>query len=112
MQKTIEQNIADIENRLIELNQAPGINGGQIKSLNNDLQYYYRVSATPVSFKPMFKFGRNEIVGNNQCFATEHEAHASALDRFSKWSQPTGFRIHTSEEPVNYKRVDGKDTPI
>ena len=65
-----------------------------------------------MSYKPMFEFGQNEIVGNNQHFATYAEAEQSAIARFRVWTSPSGWQVHESAEPVNYVRINEIDKSI
>lgn len=58
---------------------------------------------SPISYKPMFYFGADEIQGNAQAFATYAEAEASAQARFRVWTMTTGFCVHESNEAVNYR---------
>jgi hypothetical protein len=60
----------------------------------------------------MFEFQNGEVVGNAQRFATELEAHCSAAARFMVWTQPTGYHTLETDDPVNYKRIDGGDEMI
>jgi hypothetical protein len=47
--------------------------------------------------------------GNAQVFATESEARASAKSLFMRWIQPEGFDTEETNDPVNYRHVDGVD---
>ena len=47
-----------------------------------------------------------------QRFATREEAEASAKARFHVWTVPADYRAEPSDEPVNYRRVDGRDEHI
>ena len=64
------------------------------------------------SYRPMFEFATGEVVGNAQRFATRAEAEASALARFMNWTQPTGYRVETSDDPVSYRRHRQEDISI
>ena len=55
-----------------------------------------------MSYKPMFEFANDEIVGNAQRFATYDEALKSAQARFMVWTMPKGYLVQESEDPVNY----------
>lgn len=57
----------------------------------------------PVSYAPMFEFGPDETKGNAQRFATYQEAYESAEHRFMVWTQPTGFTVEETSDPVNYR---------
>jgi hypothetical protein len=41
-------------------------------------------------------------------FATEQEAYASARDLFYRWTLAVNFRAAQSDDPVNYRYVDGR----
>lgn len=45
-------------------------------------------------------------------FATEAEAFDSALALSMRWTMVRDFRATVSEDPVNYRRIDGRDTLI
>lgn len=64
---------------------------------------------TTRSYRPMQHFTGGEVVGNGQRFATEEEARLSASARFARWTAPCDYSVEPSEDPVNYKRVDGND---
>jgi hypothetical protein len=63
------------------------------------------------SYKPMFLVS-GQWCGNAQRFATREEAEASAKARFHVWTMPSDYRAEPSDEPVNYRRVDGRDERI
>lgn len=67
-----------------------------------------------MSFRPMFELpGEAEPCGNAQRFATYEEAEKSAASRFAVWTMPTGYTVHESDDPVNYKWDDKLgDVPI
>lgn len=66
-----------------------------------------------MSFKPAFIFpGQEKPSTNAQAFATHKEALDSAGARFAVWTMPDDFTVVESDEPANYKRVDGQDIPI
>mgnify|MGYP003627547491 CR=1 FL=1 len=62
-----------------------------------------------MGFKPMFIFKDNERQGNAQVFATRAEAHGSAESLFMRWTQPEAFYTEETNDPVNYRHVDGVD---
>ena len=63
-----------------------------------------------MSFKPGFKLpGEPDLCTNAQAFATYEEAEASAQARFMVWTMPTDYGVVESDEPVNYRRVNGRD---
>ena len=63
-----------------------------------------------MSWKPVFQMPHDPVwYDNAQRFATRDEAYASAQARFSVWTAPAGFDAIESEDPVNYKRVEGTD---
>lgn len=45
-------------------------------------------------------------------FATKEEAQASAVDLKFRWTLVRDARAVESADPVNYKRVNGRDIPI
>ena len=65
-----------------------------------------------MSYRPMMEFSTEEPVGNSLRFATHDEAMASASDLFTRWTVPTGFHVVKSDDPVNYRRVNGVDEMI
>ena len=65
-----------------------------------------------MSYAPIFIFQHGENAGNAQRFATYQEALDSASARFRVWTQPLGFRVEESDDPVNYERVDGRDKAL
>ncbi len=56
-----------------------------------------------MSYKPVFLFPAGERALNGQAFATLDEARRSAHRRFMVWTQPVGFDVEESVEPVNYR---------
>ena len=55
-----------------------------------------------MNYKPAFTFkGQAEPSTNGEVYATEAEALASAKQRFSVWTMPTGFTTVETDEPVN-----------
>ena len=60
----------------------------------------------------MFLFKGGERKGNAQVFATEQEARGSALARFMVWTMPEGIDVEPTDDPVNYRRIDGRDEPL
>lgn len=66
-----------------------------------------------MSWKPQVKVvGETSYNGNGQAFATEQEALESAQDLMDRWYAVTDIRAVESDQPVNYKRVDGRDARI
>lgn len=55
-----------------------------------------------MSWKPTFQLD-GKWCYNAQAFATKEEALASAESRFMRWTSPTAFDAHESQEPVNYR---------
>jgi hypothetical protein len=73
-----------------------------------------------MGFKLMLLFKDGERKGNAQVFATESEARASAKSLFMRWIQlkpkvaknlftEEGFDTEETNDPVNYRHVDGVD---
>jgi hypothetical protein len=50
--------------------------------------------------------------GNALRFATEAEAWEDVRDLANRWFAVRETRVVKSEDPVNYRRVDGKSEPI
>lgn len=66
-----------------------------------------------MSFKPMFlTYGDSKWYGNAQRFATREEAEGSAYDRWTRWAMAKDWRADESDDPVNYRRVNGADVMI
>lgn len=49
-----------------------------------------------------------EWCGNALRFATCDEAESNARDLFSRWLLTEDCRVDESEDPVNYRWIDGK----
>jgi hypothetical protein len=64
-----------------------------------------------MSWKPEVKV-EGEWSRNGLAFATEDEAKRSAFDLMGRWFLVEDYRAVHSNQPVNYKHVDGKDIPI
>ena len=45
-------------------------------------------------------------------FATQDEAEGSGRSLFMRWFGCDAYRTAESDEPVNYKFVDGRDIPL
>jgi hypothetical protein len=61
-----------------------------------------------MSWKPAIKVtGEEPFYTNGQTFATKEEAEKSAYNRFYFWFNATDHKAIESDEPVNYKWVDG-----
>jgi hypothetical protein len=60
----------------------------------------------------MFEFAGGEVAGNAQRFATEWEATESAKTRFMVWTMPTGYHVIETDDPVNYRRINGADEMV
>ncbi len=56
-----------------------------------------------MSYKIFFEFQNDPPATNAQAFATRSEAESSAMNRFMRWTMPTGYHIKESDEPVNYR---------
>lgn len=50
--------------------------------------------------------------GNSLRFATKEEAEASGRELLGRWFVPVDSRATESDDPVNYKFVDGKNVPL
>ena len=65
------------------------------------------------NYKPAFILPfEKEPCTNAQVFTTAEEAEASAHARFLVWTLPTNWGVVETEDPVNYKFIDGKDVMI
>jgi hypothetical protein len=64
------------------------------------------------NYKPAFIIkGEDKPCTNAQVFATYNEAADSAIARFNVWTVPDDWVVVETEDPVNYKVVDGRDVP-
>jgi hypothetical protein len=64
-----------------------------------------------MSWKTEVKVG-DEWVSNLLRFATEAEAEESGKELLSRWYVPTDSRAVESDDPVNYKFVDGENVRL
>jgi hypothetical protein len=51
-------------------------------------------------------------VPNSMRFATAEEAGLYAANLFSRWMAVKDTRVMPSEDPVNYRWVDGRSEPV
>jgi len=65
-----------------------------------------------MSYRPMMKISESETVGNGLRFATRKEAEESALELFSRWTQPIDYSVEESTDPVNYEFVGGRNVHL
>lgn len=67
-----------------------------------------------MSFKPQVQTVGNgdEWSGNALAFGTREEAEANARELACRWYLVTNTRAIESDEPVNYRWVDGKLEPV
>jgi hypothetical protein len=64
---------------------------------------------TPMSFKPEVTADTsNKWCGNTLRFATREEAEANVRDLMKRWFAVRETRVVESEDPVNYRYVDGR----
>ena len=62
-----------------------------------------------MSFKPeVVADSSGKFYGNNLAFATREEAEANAKALMQRWMMVTDCRAVESDEPVNYKWVNGQ----
>ena len=62
-----------------------------------------------MSFKPeVIADSSGKFCGNGLAFATREEAEANARDLASRWMLVTDFRVVESDQPVNYRWVNGR----
>jgi len=52
--------------------------------------------------------GDTEFVTNGLCFETEREAKDYGVDLFSRWSVVKETKVLTSDEPINYRFINGQ----
>lgn len=65
-----------------------------------------------MGWKPTFTIpGESKPSTNAQVFATKREAEESARARFMVWTAPTAWGVMETDDPVNYKFIEGKATP-
>lgn len=65
------------------------------------------------NFKPEISTDGGRSFGQNaQVFATKDEAEAMAKDIFNRWMLATDYRVAETEEPVNYRIVNGTLEPF
>ena len=62
-----------------------------------------------MGYKPIFILSGGERGRNAQVFATEEEARESAVARFKVWTMPEGIDVELADDPVNFRRIDGRD---
>lgn len=67
-----------------------------------DIQTSKVVKEKPKSWAPVFELG-GVWATNAQRFATFEEAHDSAARRFMRWTAPTSYGAHPSDDAVNYR---------
>lgn len=62
-----------------------------------------------MSWKPeVMVSGEKEWAGNSLRFATKEEAEGNVRNLMWRWLSVTDTRVVESEDPVNYRWVDGK----
>ena len=62
-----------------------------------------------MSYKPeVIADNSGKFFGNGLAFATDDEAVAYVKDLFSRWTSVREYRTVESDDPVNYKWIDGK----
>ena len=65
-----------------------------------------------MSWKPAIKTSGGDFHLNGQAFETKEEAEAMAKDIFGKWMLATDYKAVESDEPVNYRIINGALEPI
>lgn len=61
-----------------------------------------------MSFKPEISTDGGKTFGQNaQCFTTHAEAETMARDIYNRWLSATNYRVVESDDPVNYRIVNG-----
>jgi hypothetical protein len=62
-----------------------------------------------MSFKPeVIADPSGKFVGNSLRFATREEAEANVRDLMMRWFAVRETRVVESDEPVNYRYIDGR----
>ena len=65
------------------------------------------------SWRPEVRTGSDPVWYPNALrFATQEEALANVLNLYSHWTSVTEFRVMPSDDPVNYRWVNGALEPI
>ena len=65
-----------------------------------------------MSWKPAIKTSGEDFHLNGQAFETKEEAEAIAKDIFSRWMLATDHKAVESDEPANYRIINGALEPI
>jgi hypothetical protein len=66
-----------------------------------------------MSWKPeVIADASGKWAGNALRFATKEEAEADVTDLMMRWYAVRDTRVVESDDPVNYRRVNGKSEPI
>lgn len=61
-----------------------------------------------MNYRPEISTDGGKSFGQNaQVFATKEEAETMARDIFSRWMLATDYRVTETEDPANYRIVDG-----
>ena len=65
-----------------------------------------------MSWKPAIKTSGGDFHLNGRAFETKEEAEAMAKDIFGKWMLATDYKAVESDEPANYRIINGALEPI
>lgn len=65
-----------------------------------------------MSWKPAIETLGKDLHLNAQAFETKEEAEAMAKDIFSRWMLATDHKAVESDEPANYRIINGALEPI
>ena len=65
-----------------------------------------------MSWKPAIKTSGEDFNLNGQTFETKEEAEQMAKDIFNRWMLATDHKAVESDEPVNYRIINGVLEPI
>ena len=65
-----------------------------------------------LSFKPEVTTDDKTWAGNALRFATREEAEANVTDLMMRWFAVRATRVVESEDPVNYRWIDGRLEPV
>lgn len=65
-----------------------------------------------ISYATYMLFAREPATTNILRFATSREAEDYGLALFSRWTQPTGYEVRPTTDPVSHRFVDGHAVSI
>ena len=65
-----------------------------------------------MSWKPAIKTSGEDFHLNGRAFETKEEAEAMAKDIFGRWMPAADYKAVESDEPANYRIINGVLEPI